>query len=76
MNKPTKVSQILVNYLKVYSEKTYILLYTNVLVESRLRFCILQYPTQQKHQLAEKTEQQTARLAALLRAAGIDFEQL
>ncbi len=36
----------------------------------------LQFPTQQKRQRAEQTEQRTARFAAQLRAAGIDFEQL
>ena len=36
----------------------------------------LQFPTQQKRQRAEQTEQRTARLAAQLRAAEIDFEQL
>jgi len=36
----------------------------------------LQFPTQQKRQRAEQTEQRTAWLVAQLRAAGIDFEQL
>ena len=36
----------------------------------------LQFPTQQKRHRAEQTEQRTARLAAQLRAAEIDFEQL